>query len=366
MARSLAHKLATAGFAVFVIWGIGGPAWSVTTEEALRGALSGSEDGLAAMQQYLDSAPGGADAIEARAVALINAIPGEGLATDPFQVQDTAIRVVDAATQSLNSARLVRLPTVTSLELPPDSFAYEFGAADSETLSGFERITPADERVTGENMQALQRPADTSLGAGGISGIRTFQTDLPNGRYRLILITGDSGVQPGDRPLGDEVIVNGVVRRVARTDPEDWLAYENLVGIAPGDAPRGAAVGGGIIVIEVEVTNGIIEVGLLGGNGLGTTFLSGLVAEPAGPTPSILEDFGVPQSVYSVDIVQIAAIQTALTNVAVAVIAQAASQIATAAGPADQGETTQAASDVIAEIAVPIEPIVEPVVVSPN
>ncbi len=136
MARSLAYKLA-AGLAAFVVWGIGGPAWPVTTEEALRGALSGSKDGLAALQQYLDSAPGGADAIEARAAALITAIPGEGLVRDPIQVQDTAIRVIDAVTQSLNSARLVRFPTVTSLELPPNSLAYEFGAAELETLPGF-------------------------------------------------------------------------------------------------------------------------------------------------------------------------------------------------------------------------------------
>ena len=378
--RKIGLKLVMAGLAATTVWGIGSPAWSVTIDEAMSGAVSGSEYGIEALHKYLESSQGGATAIEARAGDLIKALSSNPLMSDPFKMQEAADRIIDAATQSLNSLLVVPLFLGESITLPPGSFAYDFGPADLDSQIGFEKVAPDDERVTGDFMWAARPLNGESTTTSGIHGVRTFKMNVPNGRYRLILIVGDPGAQALNRPLGGSVSSNGSIHPVAWIDPQDWLGYESLTAteLAGGRPETVGTVG--IFVVEVEVTTGILEIGLLGGDGLGATFLSAIVVEPADSEASILATAAIPREEISIDDVQIADIQAALVEVANEVFAEVvAGELLPAAGggltSGAGGEVaTQAGSEVVAQafsevvdaIVIPIEVIVEPPVASPN
>ena len=121
--------------------------------------------------------------------------------------------------------------------------------------------------------------------------------DVPDGAYRLILMTDDQGNQIFVNPLGQAIIVNGVRTVMPSGSPGGWLANGSLGGSGAASGAGGLGTGtGGATVLYVEVINGrlVIEFEAAGNSQI---LLTGLVLEPV-DGPSVL---WTPEEVFTDD-----------------------------------------------------------------
>ena len=83
-------------------------------------------------------------------------------------------------------------------------------------------------------MSGLRRPTDKPVVAHGIVGVKRFATEMPNGIYRVTLITDDLGDwSKTPRPFGNRVRVNDKTVRMLTKDPSDWVLDSGKKGSSP-------------------------------------------------------------------------------------------------------------------------------------
>ncbi|MEK9661584.1 MAG: FkbM family methyltransferase [Alphaproteobacteria bacterium] len=196
----------------------------LVNEAVLRGAGGQLPSDRATVQQFLfgdDPAP---QVIAAPAAVAIRALAASGLYDDPVALLDAADNIASTAVSMLNPPRVMRTFVPNNYVLPSGSHGFDFGPADSSVMPGFEAVRPDDTRVTGNGRRALHRPGDNNLLADGIVGLQTFVTPMPNGIYRVLLITDDIGdEQTLQSPLGGRIIVNGKVIELGDHPSSNWL-----------------------------------------------------------------------------------------------------------------------------------------------
>ena len=148
---------------------------------------------------------------------------------------DAAERIADAATDALNAQCITRFEEDEDFSLPEAAIGFDFSTPDSKQISGYERVTPNDERLeTDTEMSGLRRPTDKPVVAHGIVGVKKFSTEMPNGIYRVTLITDDLGDwSKFPRPFGNRVRVNDKTVRVLTKDPSDWILDSGKKGSSP-------------------------------------------------------------------------------------------------------------------------------------
>lgn len=268
-------------------------------DSVLAGAGTQSVAGREAISSYLLSGNPRPQQIAARAVVAINSLQQSGNFTDPSQLIAAADRIAQVAGPALCPPKVMKVFVDESFSLPPNARGFDFGPQDSRAMAGFEKVSPGDNRLTGGQPRALQRPGNNSLLSDGLIGVNKFVTPMPNGTHRVLLFTDDIGSEDTYlSPLGGKVIVNG--REVALGDhpPEEWLPQAVLAD--PNNRPTVTATQvngldtnsqrGGALMVEVEVTNGQLEMELIapgGGNGqVRQTYMVGAMVEPVTQNPS--------------------------------------------------------------------------------
>lgn len=317
----------------------------------LRSALAGNR-GMPAIDRYLrgDGAPPGV--VTRRATALIRAI---GKIRNTMRPQDL-LAAVDSITHV--AARSLSYATVMRLAMEPDyrpenaTLAWDFGPGDGTVMPGFERVVPGDRRLSGTAIAALRRDDDNALFTDGIAGVRKIQLNLPDGDYRIVLMTQNFGVPDLVRnPFGQEIRINGIPLIVMRHGPPKWLPYAFLVrgrirlagggmkrvrGYLAGDVngeldtllPRQQ---GGAVVVEGTAVRGKLSIELAGFEN-SQSYLTGLIVEPAKePSDLVLSD-------VARDRIVPLALRIALETEILLVAAEAVQGIAPAAGQAFESE----------------------------
>lgn len=218
----------------------GAAAQSVSNEAALKGAASGTDEGLAALRQYLAQSSGRPEQMEQRANGLIKALAKTKVAADPAALQEAIIAVAQAARQALFATPIARVKMLDNFRLSPRAYGFDFGPPDSAAMQNFQHVTAKDKRLAGANRRALRRPSNDELLSDGVVNVEKFTADIPNGKWRVVLLTDDLGIGNNlKHPLGKKVGVNGKAVKIAQTDPADWLTS----GTLSGDGAR-ATVGG--------------------------------------------------------------------------------------------------------------------------
>lgn len=284
----------------------------VVPADLIEKALAGDNDAVAALQAYLRGTDAKSpEAIAQRATALIAQIGREKGDASTESLLGVIDRIASNAINLVAGSQIVRMGVDNDFVPTRALLAWDFGPPDGQIAPGFERILPNDERIGGAEMDGLRRPADSELLNDGIAGVERIEVDLPDGEYRIILMTqnlGDNKLM--GNPFGSRIAVNGSALTVSQPSPDDWVrdavfsnrGLQNTAGqTAQGPGADGFISGdlgqfdpglfqrqqGGAMVIQAVVRGGklIIE---LSGFANGRSYLTGLMVEPAAETSDLV------------------------------------------------------------------------------
>ncbi len=158
----------------------------------------------------------------------------KGLKTPSGRVLDPTkiARIILFAWQGTPQVSITRFETSRSARLPSGATGYSFGALDAPLPPGFERIGPADPRLSGRGpITAVRRPAPDPLVANGLRGVRRLALAAPQGRVRVTLWTEDPGewdLLP--HPLDRQIKINGLDLLAETWGADAWIAQRYVRG----------------------------------------------------------------------------------------------------------------------------------------
>jgi hypothetical protein len=257
----------------------------LTREELLAAALAGDPAARSALVALFGDLTGDSEAIAALAIELIGSLEG-----DPVAITDAAILIFDVASDTLNTQPIVRVAIDNDFQLPPGAIGWDLGSPGSPVFPGFNKLTQGSKGIVGGASGGMQRPGGKGLLSDGLIGIRriVLDVDVPDGTYRLILMTDDQGNQFFVNPLGRAITVNGVRTIMNTSAPDSWSSNGVLGGT--GDPSESSGFGGtgtgGATVIYVQVVNGRLVIEFEAAEN-SEILLTGFVLEPA-DGPSVL------------------------------------------------------------------------------
>lgn len=280
----------------------------ISRVDALQGAIAGTPEGMQTVKAYLESGRASPGGISERALDLIGALSETDAAQDATLLADTAAAISDAADTAMSSLKIIKVSVLDDFKLDRGALGFDFGPPDGETMDGFTRVTAGDPRLANQPVRAMRRPNGDALLTDGIEGLRRFAVDVPNGRWRVVLLTDNTGVEDQiEQPFGQKLEINGVALPVANQAPENWVdeaflgrsgtsirnagsnaASESLTqptALEGGrlEQARSKATGtgsGGMIVTDIDVRDGAISLNIAEIT-QGNTFITGLILEPA-------------------------------------------------------------------------------------
>lgn len=284
----------------------------VVSPELIEKALAGDDAAIGALQAYLRGTDGKSpEAVTQRATALIAQIGREKGDASTESLLSVIDQVASNAINLVSGSQIVRIGVDTDFVPARALIAWDFGPADGPIAPGFERILPNDGRIGGADMDGLRRPADNGLLNDGIAGVERIEVDMPDGEYRIILMTqnlGDNNLMRN--PFGSQISVNGTALSVNQPSPDDWVrdavfsnrGLQNTAGQtaqAPGaggflsgdlgafDPGLFQRQQGGAIIIQAVARGGKLIIELSGFENA-RSYLTGLMVEPAAETSDLI------------------------------------------------------------------------------
>ncbi len=256
----------------------------------LSGLLTGTPESLLALRQYLAAVGASPDEVSTRALQVVQQLRDSGLVRDPALILAAAERVTQAVTETLESTKVLQLKVDRTFRPPPGALALDFAPADAEEREGFRRVLPTDPIVRGQGLQGIRRPGEDDVLAGGIVGVESLEIDLPDGEYRVTLMTeaiGDAALSLA--PFGQTIVANGQAIRIGQATPEHWLSQAVLSNQGLQGFENASTREGGAVTFTVTVSGGKLNLGFdLGTTGeVLKTYLTGMLIEPASMPPAL-------------------------------------------------------------------------------
>ncbi len=272
------------------------PGEATILDGLIAGALPGSP-GSRALDSYLGAASLPREEVVRRASALIRAIGQRRATLPPGQVLGAVERVARVAERAISSISVHRLAVDDNYVPRKAAVALDFGPRDGSVMRGFERVVAGDPRLSGDGVNAIRRPDKNALLSDGLSGVRKIELDVPNGRYRVVMMTQNlNDVRLNRLPFGQAVLVNNVPFRITGRGVGSWgrqAILDNSDSAVDADGfPAAGSDGiatalfdrqqGGAIVLEGTSTDGKLRIELRG-FGSDRSYITGLVVEPLAP-----------------------------------------------------------------------------------
>lgn len=264
-----------------------------TRSEALAGAIAGSEDGRKAIERYLDSGGLPAD-MAGRAATLIRDLQRSEIVVDPGILREAADRISSAASKSFASAQVFKVKMTSGFDLGERRLGFDFGPPDSSVQPGFQKVTARSDWVRGGGMAGLRRPEGAALLRDGLLNVRRIELPIPDGEYRVMILTDDVGVTENNMsPFGKNMKVNGARIRMPEVEPKAWVDQAYLAepndyfgrdGAERADAVRRrpsaqARSTGGVTLVHAVVENGKLLITFDKNQGF-NTYVTGVIVEP--------------------------------------------------------------------------------------
>lgn len=174
---------------------------------AQNNAREGSQEALQKLQRYFGNLGGDAQTILDKAADLIAGLP-EGEV-------EAAWRIGTAAQLAINAGRLSETFLGDEFSLPAGAVAWDFGPEKVDPYPGFIPVNPNHDGLVLADDRAVPSPLALQ---DGIGAVEAFQAPLPNGIYRVVLLS-DSVEETKRRDGVGAVTINGD-RLDARGDAE--------------------------------------------------------------------------------------------------------------------------------------------------
>ncbi len=158
------------------------PASGMAVLKAQMNALGGAPENLRRLREFFDRIADSEDAVVVRARQLVASLPSHENAAE------AAWRIAAVASLTLASGRLSDLDIDDAYRLAPGALGCDFGAAAAPVHTGFTPISP--DVVFQEKLDGPFEPTVTGDSAlsDGITAVRSFETSLPNGLYRILIV----------------------------------------------------------------------------------------------------------------------------------------------------------------------------------
>lgn len=251
----------------------------------MQGAIGGTPAGMAALRAYLMSE--GSEGVAHLSQNLFQALKDQKDSLDPQTLTRAVSRIANVGTSLIAVGRVMRAGVDGAYVPPPGTVALDFGSPDAPVAKGFERVVTSDPRIAGTGLRPVRRPGDHDLINDGIRGIQKITLKVPDGIYRIVLITQNLGERKlMETPFGREVRVNDSAIAVADDLPQSWIDEAVLTNRGTDLVTRDTGVrnlvqrqDAGFLVIEAAAVNGELVIELRGASEYGT-YLNGLVVEP--------------------------------------------------------------------------------------
>lgn len=297
-------------------------------DDVIKGLLAGTPAGMDKVSKYLMGTKFDTQATTDRAIALVTAVRNTPEGQDPQKLLALSQKITDSAKSLFQGSTITKVTVDKNFHPLAGDKAWKFGPRDADAPSGFEMVTVDDRRLQGVEMKGIHRPGTDPLMETGIMGVRNFQDALPNGDWRVIMITDDLG-QPetAKAPFGSQVSVNNTHVALEEEDPTHWLerAYltnknlksgggggegsagpgANSFGVSGGVVAHQAAPGGGggslakgdvgstsagALTLQTKVNEEHLGVGWVPPTSGGQeTYIVAIIAEPADKPPMLTQ-----------------------------------------------------------------------------
>lgn len=250
-------------------------------QDVLAALQSDPTTGRTKLTEYLEPGLGDPNAVADRAIGLVRRLRG-----DPVETLAIAGVIAEVASEGFFARPVVRAVVDPAFTLPKTIAGWDLGPPDAPKVAGFQAMADNDPRLAGDGLRGLRRPGPEGLTTDGVLGVRRIALEVPDGAYRVMLVTDDlSRTAAIPEPLGAVVVVNG--RRHAIVDPRPpyWIGFGAFsdATVPPAPEPAGG-VTAGVLTLDVDILGGALDIALPFDEGK-PTFVAAVVVEPAaGPT----------------------------------------------------------------------------------
>lgn len=217
--------------------------------------------------------------VAVRAIALSLAVGRDPRLKDSDRRFTLNQTINDGMSKSLGAPRILNVEVEADFVPQEGSFAWDLGGLETPIADGFQQLTPFSAEVGGLGMRDQDRVGDGPALQDVIENLQSVNLQVPNGQYRVVLLTAAQMAARSDNPFGESFKVNGVEYFLGKSGVGDWFdtAYLRGAGDAVIDNVSYGAAGLSVIV---EVGNGTLNLEFAGGAGALGSILSGIIMEP--------------------------------------------------------------------------------------
>ncbi len=213
--------------------------------KAADGALSGTDQGIADLLDYFDAAGGNETIIAFRAQLLLEALGKDSRATDSLTaLQEATKNISEAAFTALWTGYVMPVNYQTDFALPPGSIGYDLGAVMlpngeiNPVYDDFIRVPANSNHIEGS-----ARDVETSaqlLWGDGVEGLSVFTAPIPNGTYKVYVLTSNEGGIDPSVAFGEYNTLrrDGKLRRIDLRDGQGLSRNWNEAACGCGNSPQ--------------------------------------------------------------------------------------------------------------------------------
>ncbi len=252
--------------------------------QLLNDLATGNGDANAMINEFLASGNPEPRTVAVRAIALSLAVGRDPRLKDSDRRFALNQSINDGMSASLGAPRIMNVEVDADFVPAEGTFAWDLGGLTTPVADGFQQLTPFSAEVGGFGMRDRDRVGDGNVLEDVIENLESVNLKVPNGQYRVTLLTAEQLASRTTSPFGEKFKVNGVEYFLGKSNVGDWFdtAYLRGAGDAVLDNVSYGAAG---LSVLVEVGNGTLTLEFEGaragtaGGGLGS-IISGIVMEP--------------------------------------------------------------------------------------
>ncbi|TXL74844.1 hypothetical protein FHP25_15645 [Vineibacter terrae] len=211
------------------------------------------------VRSYLQAAYPDRVATTDRAIQLLKSVNSKCLASrtcPPNVLNEIAL----ISKGSVCAAYIIDSVCVRRFTVPRGAQAFDFGPSGQPVYPGMRAVSPGDPRITGSSLTGVRYNDAYPASGDSIIGVTGFKTPMPEGKYRVVLVSGKRPLaQAVSTPFGRTIQANGRSIEVMVAGPDRWLPRGALANGSPEQvfAPNNVLPGSAAaIVFDIDHRGG--------------------------------------------------------------------------------------------------------------